>query len=282
VRPDTRVDPGYAAGDTVSGAYDSMLAKVISFGPDRDAALASLDEALRETYVTGFPTNIAWLRDALAVKEVRAGRIATTLAARIPLSVRDRSAALEAAAAWILDRSAGADAWSALGPFRVAGPSTLAFHGPDWEARLICARSGGVWLLDDLPLRWTQDQSGVWTVLHGERIFRCAIAERANRLEIAGDGDRSSVSFGPKAPERVDALRRAGNGRITAPLTGRVLHVAAASGDRVGDGQTLVTIEAMKMELACNANGAGTVERVLCRTGDVVESGALLVEVALD
>jgi acetyl/propionyl-CoA carboxylase alpha subunit len=255
---------------------------VISFGPDRDAALASLDEALRETYVTGLPTNIAWLRDALAIEEVRAGRVTTTLPARIPLSERDRSAALAAAATWVLDRADGTDAWSAVGPFRVAGPSTLAVHGPDWETRLPCTRSGGEWVLDNLPLRWRRDHAGIWTVEHGGKAFRCAIVERANRLEIMGDGDRWLVAFGPKAPERADALRRIGNGRIATPLTGRVLHVAVAPGDRVSDGQTLVTIEAMKMELTCNANGAGTVERVLCQPGDVVESGALLVEVALD
>ena len=61
-------------------------------------------------------------------------------------------------------------------------------------------------------------------------------------------------------------------------MPGRVLDVLVAEGDSVQKGDTLVLLEAMKMELRVQAPGDGQVARVLCAAGQVVERGQLLVE----
>jgi biotin carboxyl carrier protein len=62
-------------------------------------------------------------------------------------------------------------------------------------------------------------------------------------------------------------------------MPGRVLAVRAEAGDRVGDGQPLVTLEAMKMEHPVPAPYPCTIRAVLCEIGDQVSGGAPLLEI---
>ena len=74
-----RNDTGFDAGVTVSPYYDSMLAKVIAFGPDRETARRRLDRALGETRVLGLTTNAGYLRDLLNDPRFVAGEATTAL-----------------------------------------------------------------------------------------------------------------------------------------------------------------------------------------------------------
>jgi len=74
----------------------------------------------------------------------------------------------------------------------------------------------------------------------------------------------------------------AGDGRLLAPMDGRIVSVTASSGARVDKGQTLVVLEAMKMQHQIKANVAGTVETVAVKEGDQVSGRALLVLVRPD
>jgi acetyl-CoA/propionyl-CoA carboxylase biotin carboxyl carrier protein len=77
-----RVDAGYAAGDEVSGHFDAMLAKVVVWAGDREAALCRMDRALAEMVVLGVTTNIDFLRALLAEPDFREGRAGTDFIAR--------------------------------------------------------------------------------------------------------------------------------------------------------------------------------------------------------
>ena len=80
--PHVRTDSGLTAGLDVTSSYDPMLAKVIAWAPDRDAALRRLQGALAATTVLGVTTNIAFLAALLAQPDVVAGRLDTGLAER--------------------------------------------------------------------------------------------------------------------------------------------------------------------------------------------------------
>lgn len=67
---------------------------------------------------------------------------------------------------------------------------------------------------------------------------------------------------------------------ICAPLTGKVIRVDVAPGDAVIEEQPLVVLEAMKMEHTLTSPRAGTVEKVGCSVGDLVDQGTTLVELA--
>ena len=139
-----------------------------------------------------------------------------------------------------------------------------------------------------------------YAVRVGERVLHLAARLGANgrielewegrrlRAHVARVGQRRYVSLGGDAwtlqpPDPRLAARSgagAGGGSLTAAMPGRVLDVLVAPGDAVQKGDTLVLLEAMKMELRIQAPADGVVSRVLCAAGQVVERGQTLVEMA--
>ena len=64
---------------------------------------------------------------------------------------------------------------------------------------------------------------------------------------------------------------------ITAPMGGKVIDIKVNPGDTVNEGDEVVIIEAMKMELPVVANASGTVKEIKCKKGDAVEADAVLI-----
>jgi acetyl/propionyl-CoA carboxylase alpha subunit len=293
--PGLRVDAGYATNDEVPAAYDPMLAKIIAYGADRPTALATLRDALLDTLVTGVPTNVPWLIDLLDNAAMADGRATTGTVGDVPprsagavVADGGPSPPLLAAIAQTLDRSDRRpdDPWAAIGPFRISGPATLTFHGEGWEAQASIRRAGNAWEVTvsgvTVPLRWWRDAAGVWTIAAGERVLRLAIVERDDGIEVAGHGGRWLVHPGPRPTADVAHRERAGDGRVRAPLPGKVLALHAATGDHVARDQPLVTLGAMKMELVSTAPVDGVVERVACQVDQLVTTDDLLVEIRRD
>jgi biotin carboxyl carrier protein len=103
---------------------------------------------------------------------------------------------------------------------------------------------------------------------------------------VARDRDRRWVFLDGRSYELIDA--RAGerrptaahHGALTSPMPATVRRVAVAAGDRVKAGETLIVLEAMKMELPVRATHAGTVKTIACREGELVQPGVPLIELA--
>ena len=105
---------------------------------------------------------------------------------------------------------------------------------------------------------------------------------RTRALTLRVDGRRHDVSLRSPLDQLVDELGLEAEpaptlGEIRAPMPGLVLRVAVSEGQAVEAGETLVVLEAMKMENAIKAPAAGTVERVAVEAGQAVEKGAVLV-----
>ncbi len=113
--------------------------------------------------------------------------------------------------------------------------------------------------------------------LDGRRL-RAYIARSDARRYVSLAGNTWTLQ--PPDPRRLRRHEANDGGSLTATMPGRVLDVLVAAGDQVQKGDTLVLLEAMKMELRIQAPAAGQVARVLCAAGEVVERGQLLVELA--
>lgn len=143
-----------------------------------------------------------------------------------------------------------------------------------------------------------EEDGGQYRVRVGERVFTIsAHAGETGRLDLCVDGRRQrtyaarqgerihlwldgAVWTLTKADPRRRTQRHDPSGALEAAMPGRVLDVLVAEGDAVQRGDTLVLLEAMKMELRIQAGGDGVVSRVLVQPGQVVERGQRLVEIS--
>jgi len=200
--PAARVDSALAAGTVVGSAYDPMLAKVITHGPDRDAARRRLDAALAGTVVLGVTTNIAFLRALLADPDVAAGRLDTALAERIEFP------------------AAGA---GPLPPDDVLAAAAL-------DRLLAREPSGPVTNPWDLPDSWRIAESG-WTRVRVGYAPGAVAEVRVRGLPSAG----AEVVIGDGAP--VPGRAQAAAGTLTVSYDGQVRRYASARAGAVdGDG----------------------------------------------
>jgi acetyl-CoA/propionyl-CoA carboxylase biotin carboxyl carrier protein len=253
-----RVDAGVRSGVEVTGHYDPLLAKVIAHGPDRATALRRLDRALAGTTVLGVATSVAFTRELLGDPDVRAGAMDTALLERrlpdlVPAPPEDLLPAA-ALAAWLRDTAALS---GRIGPWR----RTYAGHGEvaiadgvlRWGERSWAARA---WMERDGALRAELD--GISR--------RYAIAEAGGAVWAGRDGHALQA----RAELRDRADHAHGGEALEAPMPGTVLLVHVAEGDHVDEGDVLLVLESMKMELAITAPHAGVVESLRLAPGDRV------------
>jgi 3-methylcrotonyl-CoA carboxylase alpha subunit len=116
---------------------------------------------------------------------------------------------------------------------------------------------------------WVEIQSG-------ERVARCGAVASARGVWVAFEGRSYFLERAHREAARAHDDASAAD-EIRAPMTGRVVSVAAREGIKAREGDLLLTIEAMKMEFRLTAPEDGTVSEVLCAEGDRVELGQLLV-----
>jgi acetyl/propionyl-CoA carboxylase alpha subunit/acetyl-CoA carboxylase carboxyltransferase component len=276
--PGLRVDTGVAEGDAIPPDFDSMVAKVIAWGRDRDEALARLRRALAETVVVvdGGTTNQGFLLELLDRAEVRAGEIDTTWLDRLHLRgeivpVRHADVALLQAAIALSDLEVAADQARFYAFARRGRPQAEA-----GTVRTVDLRHRGE------PYRCEVSQIG--PSLHRVIVDGAAIeveVERLNpherRLRIGGAAHRTLVSVqGPDVLVEVDGIphriSRDDGGLVRNLAPAVVVSVPVEVGDVVEAGDVVAVVESMKMESSLIAPFRGRVREVL--SGANVQVGA--------
>ncbi|MFE7380718.1 acetyl/propionyl/methylcrotonyl-CoA carboxylase subunit alpha [Streptomyces zhihengii] len=272
----TRVDAGYAAGDTIGVHYDPMIAKVVAWAPTREQAVRRLAHALRRAHVHGPATNRALLAASLDHPGFAADRLDTgfydrhleELTAPGPGERHAAVAATLAAAAARAGRFGGA--WRNL-----PSQAQTAAYG-EHEIRYRPTRDGGYELEGEPGTRVVRAEPHR-VVLETEGVAR-AFTVRAH-----GDG-RTHVD-GPlgahtltERPRFTDPTDRAVPGSLLAPMPGTVVRLGdgVVEGAAVTEGQPLIWLEAMKMEHRITAPASGTLTALHAVPGRQVEVGTLL------
>jgi acetyl-CoA/propionyl-CoA carboxylase biotin carboxyl carrier protein len=214
--PWIRCDTGLRGGEVIGPQFDSLLAKVIAWGPSRHDALARLSRALDETTISGIATTVPYLQQLLGHQLFSAGPVWTTFVEDVQIDVAPLS------------------------------PSTD--PAPTVERTIHIESSRGTITLK-VPLGLQ------------------AAAIESDDTELSANSDSDSRLSGASA-------------KVGAPMDGMISRYLVAIGDPVEADTVIAIVESMKMETEVVAGTSGTVRALHFSTGDSVQRGWALVEIA--
>jgi propionyl-CoA carboxylase alpha chain len=293
--PGLRTDRGVESGSTVGATYDSLIAKLMAHGRDREMAVDRLSRAVRSTELDGLETNRDLLAAVLDDEAYRRGEIDVHYLERRP-DLRDAGLpdvarhCHAAAAAVALMARRGA---RSLVPVPAAGWRNVgtALHADELRdgsgTILVRAASPGAPVTVRVGERWQEVGTGSTAAgLYGAEAAVDLVSaadglRRRHRVRLAAhgvcvNGPEGQSTFALRLPDDED--ERGGlAGECRAPLPGAVTKVLVSVGDVVAEDDALVVLEAMKMEHTLRADGAGSVSVVACTPGQQVDVGDLLV-----
>ncbi|HET6347084.1 MAG TPA: biotin/lipoyl-containing protein, partial [Myxococcota bacterium] len=280
--PHVRVDHGLRDGTDITPFYDSMQAKILAWGEDRDEARRRLTDALERTALLGVQTNRDLLLRILRHDAFVGGAIDTRfLDAQPALRVTpDNAVARGVACALLLHADA-----HALAAMASLSPDLLHWHSTGAGTVPVCLEHDGqratyqvrtvapsAYAVDDgkaIQHVTLTDATGAWSLVtcDAERMRVCSARHGDTVWMATPDGTWCfrDVTHAPRRP--VDAWA---DGRVTSPMAGRVVALPARAGLAVQRGDTLLVIEAMKMELPVVAPMDGTVTAVTVAGGQQV------------
>ncbi|MDQ2908163.1 MAG: ATP-grasp domain-containing protein [Candidatus Eremiobacteraeota bacterium] len=283
-----RVDAGVRDGSDVSIFYDSLLAKVIASGRDRNAAVTQLTRTLAATRIAGVPTNVPLLLRIVRDPDFRRGNTTTAFLADHPALATEAADGREgplliALGAVLADQRS----------WRVAGIGVpIRLREAERDLVLTASRvAAQVWRIEgDYTGEVTFEVaastlSGATDV--GERVVARTKDERyagRARVDVLGVDvvyDDAAYRFAFAAPPALGAggsHAASGADAVVSPMPGKIVKVAVRPGERVAQRDLLVVLEAMKMEHRIEAARDGTVACVKVEAGTLVRGGATLVE----
>lgn len=288
-----RIDSGVREGDAISPFYDPMIAKLIVWGADRQAALRNLTRALAQYQVVGLATNIGFLQRLVAGQAFATAELDTGLIERHrdslfpPLSApATDTLALAAAALLQQERQASTshDPWAQTSGWRLNTRlvRTLCFEDDAGKhsVQVEYAGNGQHWQLQiagrthTLEIH-TASAERLLITLDGRTLHATVVREAECWHLFDAHGQRSLRYLDPLAHA---GHTEAEGGRLTAPMPGKIVALLVEQGASVAQGAALLIMEAMKMEHTITAPAAGTVLALLYAVGDQVAEGAQLLD----
>ncbi|XP_064638144.1 methylcrotonoyl-CoA carboxylase subunit alpha, mitochondrial-like isoform X3 [Lineus longissimus] len=298
----TRIETGVRQGDEVSVHYDPMIAKLVVWGDDRQAALRRLNMCLKEYNIVGLSTNVQFLEDLASHPEFQAGRVHTGFIDEhydelFPERHVTNASLCKAALATVLNDLGYTLYRSSLGndPF-----SPFSFGSGirvnESASKKVTLKIGDKSV--DVNATFTTGECFTMSIGGDTYSVTGSLASEGNRMvltcEIDGYLSKSNVVFDENKLHLFTAdgeeqfalpvpkfLSQSKGGAVTggavAPMPGVIEKVAVKTGDAVEQGDPLVVMIAMKMEYVIRAPSAGVVEKVLYNVGDTVGKGTALI-----
>lgn len=293
-----RVDGGVIEGDTVSIFYDPMITKLIVHGADRSDALRRMRLALAECDVVGPKSNIEFLErlvrhPAVINAEIDTGYLDRHLDEFLPKP----EAALPELALWAVataqlleqeqvQRNSSADPhspWGESDAWRLGhhGKRVLAFEWRGQRFEMAAHGHAGNYRLD-----FGSQHAIVRHARLGDTMQTLEIDGQAHRLQCHRSGtdwllfvDERRFRIHDVPAFAFTGVAKGGSDKLLAPMPGRIIAVRAERGDTVTEGQELIVMEAMKMEITLRAARAGKLAELRASVGEFVEADALLVKI---
>jgi len=284
-----RIDSGITQGDSISPYYDPMIAKLIVWGEDRDAALRQLQQALAAYQIVGVQTNLTFLQAIAGHSAFQQAAVTTYFIEQhqqqlLPTGVKPSSQALLLATLYLLigrklsaQQTTNADSpWDNCDGWRVNAPNKQKFYFKTEE--------------DFIQIDVHIDGDNTKMLLAGET-YRVTGAVQKNKLAATIEGETLSATIVEwdgqldifyhdqheqvviHDPLAVSHHEEESASQLVAPMPGTVIDVITAAGAKVVRGERLLVIEAMKMEHTIHAPADGVVKQLHFNVGDQVSEG---------
>ena len=286
-----RVDSGVVAGDSVTPFYDAMVAKIITVGATRDAALRSMRQALAGTEIVGVTANIPYLQRILGHPKFEAGGFDThfveearealhPVAPPLPsagwglLAARHLMALQASGAAQNRAQGDPESPWGILPGFRLnqAPRETLRYRQGEHETTFEVVHGSDGWQLvlsgETHALSGMTQAGARFSVTIGSRRVEGSVIVTPRETHVFLGGEHYRLHLIPALSTGEDAEETAG--KVVSPMPGAVTALLVAVGDRVTRGTPLLVLEAMKIEHTLTAPFDGVVEEIRFQPGDQV------------
>ena len=281
---EVRWDSGVEEGSVIGTDFDPMLSKVISWAPDRIDAANKLARGLEKAHMGGVITNRQFLISCLRNENFLNGNTTTdfiereTLETKKHLSVNELHQTSTAIALWKAQQN------------RVSDPVT-GFMPANWtNGRMPLQRVKLLFMQDEIEVKYKLNKENLYEVMGSIcKIYHCDsfgidIEIDSHRfyahLTEVGSEIIINMPFGDVNVSVLPRFIEPGNeipeGGLIAPMPGKVIDVKVKKGSKVKAGDTLVIIEAMKMEHSIKATETGKIAKVMIQLNDQVDNGATL------
>ena len=281
---EVRWDSGVEEGSVIGTDFDPMLSKVISWAPNRIDAANKLARGLERAHMGGVVTNRQFLISCLRNENFISGNTTTdfiereALETKKNLSVNELHQTSTALALWLAQQN------------RVSDPVT-GFMPANWtNGRMPLQRVKLLFIQDEIEVQYKLNKDNLYEVMGSIcEIYHCDIAGIDVEIDShrfyahvteAGSEITINMPFGDVNASVLPRFIEPGNdvpeGSLIAPMPGKVIDVKVKKGSKVKAGDTLVIIEAMKMEHAIKATETGKIAKVMIKLNDQVDNGATL------
>lgn len=288
-----RIDSGVTQGDEISIYYDPMISKVISHAPTRQQAIHRLYKAVEGYVILGCRTNIDYIQSILKHRAFNDAHLTTHFvedyASDLKPNIGEMTHIMECLLAMCLfavnsksyhsnaDLSTHFDTIGVRSQFRVnhtgTSPIVLANHSTAYislhdESALITLNG------TTIPIsQWHMQGDSFRAVINGLNYNGCFYQSASHRY-IFCNGLTMNVSI-----PQTEYINSDSDNDYTAPMNGTVVKVNVSPGQPVSKDETLVILEAMKMEHTIKAKSNGTVTQVVCTEGQMVTGGQNLLDI---
>ncbi|KAG7123072.1 Methylcrotonoyl-CoA carboxylase subunit alpha like protein [Verticillium longisporum] len=313
--PDVRIDAGFVQGDTVSEAYDGMIAKLIVRGRDRETAIRRLELALRDYEVVGLSTNIEFLKRMCRSPAFIEGDVETGFIEKwkdelfAPRVITDEvfvQAALGSLTAQLASEAPHGGSLGFGAPNTASERSfalkvldayskqdgevvqvTVSQTSPGMFSATVTRKGAEPVVIEKIACTSSTPKSlatKLTTFFPGERIHSTVVRTTPNATEtqdskvvVFQHGVRTELALlPPKWFEKALGLKEIA-ASVVAPMPCKVLRNEVAEGEVVKKGAPLVVIESMKMETVIRSPQDGVVKKLTHKEGDICKAGTVLV-----
>jgi acetyl/propionyl-CoA carboxylase alpha subunit len=292
-----RVETFVKEGIQISASYDSLLAKLIVWDETRENALKRMQSELSQTFISGIHTNLPFLTTLVESDEIRQNKIYTKY---VDLNLnlindkiqekkdqldRHRLVIAYLAFYFFASKNSGNSVWNRIGFWRISPEIEVSFDGEKYKCRIEQAKgqysfriNGLDYLVSSVNLNGNllelEINSQYETFYCIENSSETVVCHRGFSFSL-----RSNLLINQVVLNRKNAeVKKVFQNLICADLFGKVLQINVLSGDRVKNGQILLTLESMKTEIHVLSPVDGQVKKIHVAEGKTVSEKQLLVE----